>query len=79
MTIIVIIITITMIITITILTVTNLFELTPKSKKKSISFLALIMESLPCVAFLVPSRPNFARRESGRVDAASETFAGLFI
>ena len=63
----------------TIMTITNLFELTPKSKKKSISFRALRMESLPCVAFLVPSRPNLARRDSGRVDAASETFAGLFI
>ena len=59
--------------------IANLFELTPKSKKKSISFRALRMESLPCVAFLVPSRPNLARRESGRVDAASEIFAGLFI
>ena len=56
---------------------TYLFELTPKSKKKSISLFALKIESLPCTAFLVPSNPNLARSESGRVEAARDTFAGL--
>ena len=54
-----------------------LFELTPKSKKKSISLFALDIESLPCTAFLVPSKPNLARSESGRVEAARDIFAGL--